>query len=281
MLRAGPFSDEDVQALAKLRFVPFYFDLSNAGAAADKDARAVVVKARKNLRGMAVDTPPILFMSAEGEVLGDVANYADTKAVLAAMQKVLQQHPQYDQPSPSESEGTPLQRALVLAGLQQFDDALALATTVDEPAARLLCARLLRKQGKAAAAREHLDKITGAELVHDVAIERSLLAWHAGEFAAMADLLRDVPSEHARYSEARYHFGLSWFHRDDTEQARAVWKELVTGRPQDRWVYRADWAFVESGSKPGNVRTFRSTDKAGLLGRIGYMGRNNPDLKRR
>ena len=43
MLRAGPFSDERVIAFVNRRFVPFYFDLSNRGAAGDAAAREFVV----------------------------------------------------------------------------------------------------------------------------------------------------------------------------------------------------------------------------------------------
>lgn len=68
MLRAGPFSDERIVRLANRRFVPFYFDLSNRGVAGDPAARKFVVKERKRLGGRSVPTPPVLFMSPDGEV---------------------------------------------------------------------------------------------------------------------------------------------------------------------------------------------------------------------
>ena len=84
MLRAGPLSSEDVVRLANRRFVPFYFDLAIEGAAGDADARKFVVAARKDLGGGGVPTPPVLFMNAKGEVLGEVGNYATEAQVLDA-----------------------------------------------------------------------------------------------------------------------------------------------------------------------------------------------------
>ncbi len=83
MLRAGPLSDERIVRLANRRFVSLYFDLSNRGAAGDPDARKFVVAARKELASRAVPTPPLLFISPSGEVLGQVSNYATEEQVLA------------------------------------------------------------------------------------------------------------------------------------------------------------------------------------------------------
>ena len=49
-----------------------------------------------------MNTPPVLFMSPEGEVLGEVSNYSSTKRVLKAMLKVLDGNEKYNQPSREE-----------------------------------------------------------------------------------------------------------------------------------------------------------------------------------
>ena len=58
-----------------------------------------------------------------------------------------------------------------------------------------------------------------------------------------------------------------------------MWKETIQGCSQDPWIYRADWAYTEV--KDGNRKAFSAQGpKTSVLDRIGYMGRQNPDLQR-
>ena len=112
MLRAGPFSDARVVGLCNRRFVPFYFDLSNRGVAGDPDARAFVVAVRKELGGRAVPTPPVLFMTPDGEVVGEVSNYATEDQVLRTMLDLLEAHPEFAKPGPDEGADAAFARAI-------------------------------------------------------------------------------------------------------------------------------------------------------------------------
>lgn len=149
MLRAGPFSDERVVALANRRFVPFYFDLSDAGAAGDAEARKFVVAKRAELGGRGVPTPPVLFMTPEGEVLGEVSNYATEDQVCAAMCEVLRAHPEWNAPTEAEgAEGPPPARARIALDLLDLPAARALLAGVAGAETELLRARVARLEGK-------------------------------------------------------------------------------------------------------------------------------------
>lgn len=282
MLRAGPFSDEDVSALLNRRFVSFYFDLDTGGAAGDAAARKAVVAVRPNLRGMTVVPPPVLLMSPDASrVLGEINNFASEADVLAGLLEALERHPEYAKPADGEDAGTPIQRAVVLAELQRTDEALKLLEGVEDDAATLLRARLLRKSGKAARARKLLDRISDPELAIAVRMERASVAWQAGEFEDLEKLLAEFPADHARATEAAYYRGLAQYHLGDIEDAKATWKRLIAEFEHDRWAYRADWAFFEASQADDGFVTLSSSGSKTLLGRIGYAGRQNPDLARR
>ena len=73
------------------------------------------------------------------------------------------------------------------------------------------------------------------------------------------------------------HRGLGQFHMGEKKVARKTWGGGIKTCSQDPWVYRADWAYVNSkGRKRGGFST--AGKRNSLLNRIGYMGRRNPDL---
>ena len=99
-----------------------------------------------------------------------------------------------------------------------------------------------------------------------------------GELDKLQETLAGFPLSSNRYTEARYHEGLARFHRGEKEKALDIWKSTISEAPQDRWVYRMDWAY--SNVKDGSRKSFSSGGKrTSILGRIGYMGRRNPDLE--
>ena len=123
-MRAGPFSDARVIGLLNRRFVALYFDLSDRGAAADPAARKFVVAARPRLGGRAVPTPPVLIMTPDGKVVGETSNYSSTAQVLGALLAALEDHPEYNKPSPAEqAAATPLARARIQLNLQDLEGA--------------------------------------------------------------------------------------------------------------------------------------------------------------
>ncbi len=278
MLRAGPLSDERIIRLANRRFVPFFFDLDSGGAVSDKDARAFVVKARKALGGNGVPTPPVLFMTPDGDVLGEADNYATADTILKAMKQVLEKHPDYAKESAAEAALTGLDRADFLVDLGDLDGAKAVLEKEKGAKAAYALGRVLRLQKNFDAADAAFAKVDDADLADDVRIERAYRHWHAREFDKLRDALAGFPATSNRLTEARYFEGLAFFHLDDKEKACAIWKETIEKSKQDAWIYRADWAYCGVKEKGGGG--FSSAKKgASCLGRIGYMGARNPDLK--
>jgi len=280
VLRAGPFSDERIVRLANRRFVPFFFDLDSGGAVGDKDARAFVVKARKNLGGGSVSTPPILFMNADGEVLGEADNYATADQVYAAMKKVLEKHPDFAKESDAETKLTGLGRAELLVDLGDLGGARTVLEKETGAKAAYALGRVLRMQKEFDAADKAFEKVDDKDLADDVVVEKAYRHWAAGDFEKLRDALKDVPKESNRWTEARYYGGLALYHLGEKEKACDFWKETIKASKQDAWVYRTDWAYCGVKDKAGG--SF-SSDKKGssCLGRIGYMGAKNPDLKKK
>jgi tetratricopeptide (TPR) repeat protein len=282
VLRAGPLSDERIVQLANRRFVSFYFDLSDRGAAGDPDARKFVVAARKELGGRAVPTPRLLFMSADGKVLGSTSNYATEDQVLAAMLQVLRENPDFNKPSKMEAdEANSLAQARIAIDLQQYDKARTLLRTLDSAESYYLRGRLARLSGDWDAAESLFAKVSKDTLADDLRIERAYRHWSDANFEKLVDHLREFPKESNRYSEARYYQGLALYHLGKKDEAMKLWESTIKACSQDPWIYRADWAFTTL--KQDGARGFFSTSgpKDSLLGRIGYMGRANPDLKTR
>lgn len=283
MLRAGPFSDERIVGLANRRFVPFYFDLAGAGFAGDAKAREFVVSERPKLGGARVPTPPLLFMTPTGEVVGEVSNYASTEEVLAKMRAVLKEHPRFDAPSAAEQAAEGLELARIRIDLLDYDGARKVLAAIDgpeAPAAKYLLGHLARLDGDWEAMDRHFAKVDAEELADDVWIERAWRRWHTAEFEALAKDLEPFPRSSNRFSEARYLYGLARYHQGEKKEAIASWKTMIGACSEDPWVYRADWACDNAGregGKKGRV-VFASGGKKTPLGRIGYMGRRNPDL---
>lgn len=279
MLRAGPFSDERVVRLANRRFVPFYFDLSNRGFAGDPDARAFVVKRRPELGGRGVPTPPVLLMTPDGEVVGEVSNYASEDEVLRAMLAALKKRPEFDRPAPEEKAVTdPVARAEILLDLHDRKGALRALADAEGDRARYLEGHVFRLQGDWDAMEKALARVDDPDLADDVRMERAYRLWHAGDFAALRRRLQGFAKESNRYSEARYFEGLALFHLDRREAALATWRATIEACPEDPWVYRADWAFCGAQAEPGRASFSARGPRTSCLNRIGYMGRRNPDL---
>lgn len=277
MLRAGPFSDERVVGLARRRFVCHYFDLDTGGAAGDADARRFVVLRRKELGGRSVPTPPVLLMTTDGQVVGEASNYADAETLLAAMQRALADHPELSRPSPEEEAAeTPLERARIAFDLGRLDEAARLLEGQASDAARYLRGHVARWRGDDRAMEAAFEGLRG-EWADDVRIERAHRLWAKGEFEALRAALEDFPAGSDRASEASYHLGLALFHLGRRDEALALWKDTIEGCSEDPWIYRADWAYC--GVVEGNQRGFSTLGRrSSVLGRIGYMGRRNPDL---
>lgn len=233
---------------------------------------------RRELGGQGVPTPPILFMTPDGEVVGEVDNYASEARVLQAMLDVLKAHPEYAAPSEAEANlEDPVARAEVAIDLQDPDAARKAIEGAEGDRAAYL-------RGCVTTDAESMERefaaVKDASLLDDVRMERARRLWTAKEYERLRDALADFPKDSNRYTESQYLLGLAQFHLKERDAALATWKALATGCGQDRWVYRADWAYCGVTDDRGGA--FSSEDESpSLLGRIGYMGRRNPDLKRR
>lgn len=282
MLRAGPFSDERIIRLVNRRFVPFFFDLSDRGAAADKDARVFVTAERKELAGSQVPTPPVLLMTASGQVLGEVSNYATEDDMLKALLAVLEKHPEFARPSPHERLllGSVAAHGLLLMDLQKYDEAAKVLARANSEAAHFVAGRLARLRRNWVRMKKHLAQVKHPGFADDVVMESAYEYWHEGRWEDLMKHLKDFPEDSDRYTEARYYLGLGLYQAGRVDDALALWKSMIETCSQDRWIYRADWAYtnVKEGRRGGRRVFTTRGPKTSLLDRHGYMGRRNPDL---
>lgn len=278
MLRAGPFSDERIVRLANRSFVPFYFDLNPTAVAGDAKALAFVTAKRQELAGRSVPTPPVLFMNAEGDVLGEVSNYGSEDDVLSAMLEVLEKHPEYRHTPKDGDSLTAVEKAEWLLDLHDYDGAKAELKEVTSPQALYLRGHLARLERDWDAMERAFTAITAKDLADDVRMERAYRSWLTRDFAQLEKQLADFPEKSSRYTEACYFVGLAHFHQDRKDRATEVWKSTIQKCAQDPWIYRSDWAYYNCKA-PKKRRFVGGGDKNSLLGRHGYMGRRNPDLE--
>lgn len=257
--------------------MPFYFDLSDEGAAGDPDARKFVTRVRKDLAGNSVAPPRLFAMTPDGEVVGSADNDSSAEEVLKMMLEALEEKPEFAAPAEGEAGLTGLDAARLRFELGDLKGALGEAKAIEGPEARLFAAKVLRHRRAWADAAAELDRVTEERFADDVRMERAHGLWHGEKFEELRELLKDFPEKSARYTEARYYEGLACYHLGKKKTAAKIWKATIESREEDRWIYRADWAWADV--KQGTRMAFSSADEDRTpLGRIGYMGRRNPDL---
>jgi len=261
------------------RFVSFYFDLSDDGAAADPIAREFVTAARPALDADAVATPKVLLMTPAGRVVGEIDPFLGAPEFLQQLLEVLRAQPEFARASPEELALTdPVERARLALDLRDLGEAkLILARTEGSPA-RYLAGHIARIERDFATMEAEFARVDAPELADDVRVERAQRAWLLGDYTTLVSSTADFPAESERCNEALYLRGLGLFHLGSRDEALAQWRELILERVADAWVYRADWAYTElqQGKLVGAVGT--TSARSSPLGRIGYIGRGNPDL---
>lgn len=269
--------------LLNSRFVPFYFDLGARSPAADAQAKTFVVAVMKELGGSSVPTPPVLLMTPEGKLLGKISNYATEEVMLERLRAVLVEHPEYALPGELEAELPRLDRARIAHWIGEDKQAVALLEDERSSGESLFLAQVARRSGSPAQADRFLGEIDSKTLAVEVALERALLAYLEGSYDAMSAPLAAYPSDGARAPEAQYYLGLSQFHQAQPKTARETWKALVATYGETKWSYRADWAYCQTDDEglAKQRRSFKTAGVGSLLGRHGYMGRQNPDLSPR
>ena len=282
MLRAGPLSDDSVIRLVNRRFIPFAFDLSNFGFLGDDAALKFVTAARKEYGNGMVNTPELLIMTPTGKVVGKVSNYGSTEQVLAALRGALEGAPEFAKPSADEAKLTGIDRAELHLDLLDLDGARAALESETSMRAHYLRGHIARRRGDWKAMERHFAHVEGDEYRDHLAMERAYELWHKSDYKALQATTAKVRASSARYTEARYYRGLALFHQKKIDAARTLWRETIASRAQDRWIYRADWALCASKQRQGRGSVMMTSDRKSesALGRIGYMGRRNPDLYR-
>ena len=229
-----------------------------------------------------VPTPPVLFMTADGKLLGEISNYASAQQVLDKMLAVLEANPDWNQPSAEESEITePVAKAWVLYDLVKYADAKKVLKDVPGDRAAFLRAHIARRDADWKTMDAELATIEDEALAADVRMERAHKLWHAQDDKAIEALLTDFPEDSGRYTEARYFLGLARYHQGAKDEAIAIWKTTIEACAQDPWIYRADWAYSNAKTTGKGPRVYSTRGpKTSLLDRHGYMGNANPDLAR-
>ena len=95
-MRAGGFAEERVIELINRRFVPYYYEVSGQGCAANPEAAEFVGKKTRN---------PWAFLAAfapDGELLGETALYADKDQVFEFLHSLLVRHPEFAESAADE-----------------------------------------------------------------------------------------------------------------------------------------------------------------------------------
>lgn len=257
----------------------FYFDLSDDGAAGDPDARAFVLKLKKELGGNGVPPPNVLLVTPDGVLVGEAGNFASSDDVYAAMKKALKDHPEFALASDAEkAAATPLEKARIAFDLGKRKTAAGLLSNPETEEEWLFLAHIQRWREKWTEMEAALSHVKRADLLDDARMEQAWRSWREAKYEALRDALADFPAESNRSTEARYFGALALYHLGEKKAALKLWKALAKATEEDPWVYRADWAYMTV--KQAGKTSFSSGDEdRSPLGRIGYLGRNNPDLE--
>jgi len=275
----GPFCDPQIVSLSNRRFIPFAFDLSNKGGLFDPTARKAVVAVSPELGGNGVPTPDVLFMTADGKLLARVSNYASEAEFLEVMKQVLTDHPECNKASKEElAATTPLERGRVAFELNDFTTAKKELSALESDESKILLSQIARYAQDWKTAERHLSDITTDEWKDDVQMERVRMHVANSEFEKAIKLADLIHQKSNRYTEARYFKGVAQSFNGESKLALATWKELfLSQKEHDNWVYRTDWAYSQTIQKEKKLMS-TTGKRVSLLGRIGYMGRSNPDL---
>lgn len=254
-----------------------YFDLGQREPAYDADAKGMVVKLDKRLRGSAVPTPDVFAATAGGEKLGVVSNYASEDQVLTMMRQVVQGNPDLMAEHADEAKRRAEARSWLRYCIGDTQGARDRLTAPKEPAQALMLARIERWEGHLEAARSALSA-SKTVASGDRTLELGKIELADENFEEALAAFEAVPHDHAGRSEADYHRGVAMFHLGHKQVARSVWLALIQRFGEDRWSYRADWALAGSNDKKQRRTSFSTTGSKSALGRHGYIGRSNPDL---
>jgi TolA-binding protein len=256
------------------------------------------------LAGAEVHHTPLLVFTPAGELLLQIASDTGEDALLADLQRLLAEHPEFDEPSAeerawrhrAENGERAAARELALNALARgrLDEAIGeLAALVEllpagreHDSAAYWLGRAHRLRGDPVAMEAAFAGIGDpSALTVELRLERAQHLRAAGRHAELRDLLAahdlvessdgSASPRGPRTTEALYLLALAHFELGDRERAEALWRALVQRYPEDGWVRRADWAVFELGTRG---RT-GPDDARSMLGRA-YSGRPHPDLRR-
>ncbi len=284
----GPLCDERVCRLINRRFVPIYFDTEEigkkcTGPGADEDANKFVQAKHKIFNKSGGSWSDVLLMTPKGELVGKVHRFASSSDVFKALVKARKDHPDFDRPGPLEKNiDDSIQQAQLLIDLGDNDGAQKILEKQEtgNDKANYLLGRLARWQNNAKLMETHFAKIKKPAFADDMRMERAYPLWWKKDYEALRDHLKDFSKESARYNESQYYLGLAYYHLKEKEKAIKTWKSMIENMPNDRWAYKADWAYthvVEPLPRWG-FSVVDGAKRTSPVGRAGYL-RTNPDLK--
>lgn len=279
--RAGALCDERIRALIDVRFVPFYFNCFEETAAFDQQALDFVVPEKKEFgkeNQSFAGGIPVLLMTPQGKLVGEVGTYMSSDVVLAELQRALKKNASFDAPSKAEKAARePFERGRFLLARGDLEGAESFLRKDAGAEALVLRARIARLSRDWKKHKKLVAEMKAPEVEDDAAVERARALLEEGQFAKAAAELHGVADSSERVDEARYLEGIAHLGAKDRDAALAIWKALVEGRPQGPWIYRADWAYANVLSNPGPSPGMDGSCPS-LLGRESYAGPRNPDL---
>lgn len=294
--------------LINCRFVAFAFDLSpirienqdqSIGAMCDLDARSFALAADPEVEGTSVPTPPVLVVTGAGEVVRKISNYADEEQFLHELLEVLDEHPEWNDDRDlialaAAADSRPLDVAAQLALSSARMDAGQSDRAIRDLGRLLLKCEDDRGRELILRALVHAARVTKNLLLFDSATKRLgamklppdpdlelelahvLLLRKEFERALKSAQSARSSASPDRRAEADYLVAAAQWGLGRSDDSKQTLRELIANGPEGPWVYRADWGLtsIEQPTK----RSWSTTDPKTQLGRVGYMGRINPDF---
>ncbi|MGI9519578.1 MAG: tetratricopeptide repeat protein [Pirellulaceae bacterium] len=278
-LRAVSLVDSRVVNLLNRRFVVYYFSMDELSSQYDAQAAALSRKLHPDMRYLAsMPTPPMLFMTAEGKMLGHASNFLLPDDLLEYLTGKLDENPAYAQLTPAEKAvEDAVQRAWVHYELRQFESAIELLENQQSSDAFYLRGLIAREQLEWPEMKAAFKMVTDSARLNDIKLDQALRYWELRNFEGIKAHLEGVRPDHPRYQEAMYYLGLAWFHTDDREKALELWEAALRHDRSSAWALRLDWTFGLASLNPDEYLS--PTDKPpSLLGRRYLTPDGNPDL---
>ena len=274
--RAIAFVDSRVVNLLNLRFVPYYFDVDPIGSQYDERAKTLAERLLPEMRYItSMPTPPLLFMTSEGKMLGHASNFLSAQELLDQLVEILDDQSKRSLTTEEQKTEDPVQRAWLLYKLRKLDDA---RTTLDKQLSSesyYLQVLIAREKEDWKLMKYAIDMVTDTHRKFDIDVENMLRYWQFRNLSGIKALGDQVGIDNHRYQEAMYYLGLAYYHTNDSTKAINVWRNAIENNRNSAWAFRLD---LIQGLVKLNPRQYLSSQDVipSVLGRT-YMCPNGSD----